>query len=554
MSGVTLRPGSAPPRTAEGLLTLSMSRCNSSAVFPLALVIVVCAAIAKGQAIGPPPGDLESADGEPTLTPVLRWGESSAEAIEQVQDYTARLIKRERIRGRLERSKQLFIKIRHKPLSIYARFETTTGTVTQEVLYVHGKNRNRMWVHSEKRKLIGTVSVYPSSRLALREGRYPITEIGILPLTQELVKHVQQAIGVDGTQVKLYRDATIDGRPTLALVVTHEQPHKDLNYHHARVFIDREWNVPVRYEAYGFPNKPGGPPRLEEQYTYLDLAFNVGLTDDDFDLRNPQYSFPIPKSMQSPSPGVRPVPAQETKPVEPTPAPRQTIAADFKSRAAAANERLSSSPSYTCVVVRRREVGDRLNPGEFHRLKYRTQPQALYVRGLWPADVQQQRLLYVANQNGGFAVARLSDALGGLRLTPGDLRNRMQESRSVTELNIGAQLAEAVTLAQGGATFRRFPNARVDARPCICFEILRRSDGANRAATVGRVYFDQQKRLPIRFETYMVAANGSRTPRLVEAVTYRNVSLGARLSPRDFDALNPTYGFTSAPVAATIDR
>ncbi|MCG8583476.1 MAG: DUF1571 domain-containing protein, partial [Pirellulales bacterium] len=231
----------------------------------------------RTSAIGPPPGNLEPTDGEPILAPVMRWAQGSAAALEQVQDYTARLIKRERIRGRLERAKQLFIKIRHKPLSIYARFETTSGKVTQEILYVQGQNRNRMWVHSEKRRLIGTVSVYPSSRLALREGRYPITEIGILPLTQELVKHAERAITVEGTKTQLYRDATIDGRPTLALAVTHDQPHEDLTYHHARVFIDREWNVPVRYEAYGFPSEPGGPPRLQEQYTYLDVAFNVGL-------------------------------------------------------------------------------------------------------------------------------------------------------------------------------------------------------------------------------------------------------------------------------------
>jgi hypothetical protein len=55
----------------------------------------------------------------------------------------------------------------------------------------------------------------------------------------------------------------------------------------ARIFLDHEWDVPVRFETYEWPDDLQGKPRLVEQYTYLELKFDVGLTDFDFDPTNP---------------------------------------------------------------------------------------------------------------------------------------------------------------------------------------------------------------------------------------------------------------------------
>ena len=50
-------------------------------------------------------------------------------------------------------------------------------------------------------------------------------------------------------------------------------------------------NIPVRYIAYDWPARPGDPPDVFEEYNYLDLKLNVGLTDADFDPHNPAYNF-----------------------------------------------------------------------------------------------------------------------------------------------------------------------------------------------------------------------------------------------------------------------
>jgi len=67
------------------------------------------------------------------------------------------------------------------------------------------------------------------------------------------------------------------------------RPH--FRYHMARIFIDDELQLPIRYASYDWPENPGGQPRMMEEYTYLDLKLNVGLTDRDFDYRNENYNF-----------------------------------------------------------------------------------------------------------------------------------------------------------------------------------------------------------------------------------------------------------------------
>ena len=73
--------------------------------------------------------------------------------------------------------------------------------------------------------------------------------------------------------------------------VMHPVPRRNFLFYVARIFVDDELNLPIRYEAYDWPSKQGEPPKLIEQYTYLDLKLNNGFTDADFDIRNPQYGF-----------------------------------------------------------------------------------------------------------------------------------------------------------------------------------------------------------------------------------------------------------------------
>jgi len=92
--------------------------------------------------------------------------------------------------------------------------------------------------------------------------------------------------------VQFCKNGTLGDRPCVCIQVVHPIPRREFRFHLARIYVDRELNLPIRYESYGWPEKANEAPPLLEQYTYTNLKFNAGLTDADFDTRNPNYQFP----------------------------------------------------------------------------------------------------------------------------------------------------------------------------------------------------------------------------------------------------------------------
>ena len=229
---------------------------------------------------------------EHPLIPALKMAYSSRETLAGIQDYTATLVKRERISGKLQDPESMFVKIRQQPLSVYLYFLSPDSKKGQEVIYVDGKNNGSMLAHGVGvKKMIGTVSLSPTGPMAMAGQRYPITEIGIGNLTKRLIDVAEHDKQYGECEVKFFKGAKINGRPCVCIQVTHPVPRKNFLFNVARVFVDDEMNIPVRYEAYEWPETPDGQPQLLEEYTYLNVKLNVGLTDKDFDPKNPAYNF-----------------------------------------------------------------------------------------------------------------------------------------------------------------------------------------------------------------------------------------------------------------------
>ncbi len=232
--------------------------------------------------------------GEHPLMPALRWARAGLRRMEQIRDYSCTLVKRERIDGELGDYQYIFCKVRHKPFSVYMYFLGPPKMRGQECIYVEGANNGKLWGHTTglKARAIGTVSLNPRGMIAMRGNKYPITEVGFLHLTRELI-----AIGENDTQygeceVQVFHGAKINGRSCICLQAKHPVPRRNFRFHLARIYVDDVYNIPIRYEAYDWPREPGGPPLLTEEYTYLNVKLNQGFTDLDFDPKNPAYSFP----------------------------------------------------------------------------------------------------------------------------------------------------------------------------------------------------------------------------------------------------------------------
>lgn len=211
---------------------------------------------------------------------------------ENVKDYTCTLVKRERVQGKLQDVEYIYTKVRHEPFSIYMQFLKPDKVEGREVIYVHGANNNELLAHEGKGLIVKNivVSLKPTSQTAMNGNRYPITEVGVKNLSKRLIEVAESDRNYGECEIA-NQTSVINKRECDVIQVTHPVPRKNFIFHVARVYVDKGYGLPVRYEAYDWPAAPGGEKVLTEEYTYINMKLNVGLTDADFDAKNPQYKF-----------------------------------------------------------------------------------------------------------------------------------------------------------------------------------------------------------------------------------------------------------------------
>jgi hypothetical protein len=162
----------------------------------------------------------------------------------------------------------------------------------QEVLFVEGANNGKMWAHSVGlRGLLGTLAIDPADPLAMQGQQYPLTQIGVLKLTKRLIEAAESDMKFGECSMKWIDHAKINNRSCFCIEVVHPRPRSNFIFHIARIFVDDEMNLPIRYERYDWPSAPGGKPVLTEEYTYLNVKLNAALAAADFDVQNPAYHF-----------------------------------------------------------------------------------------------------------------------------------------------------------------------------------------------------------------------------------------------------------------------
>lgn len=227
------------------------------------------------------------------LDPAMKIAQEALQRFRtNVRDYSCTLVKQERINGVVNEPEYIYTEVRNRkiqngqvvvPLSVYMYFLKPSKIRGREVIWVEGQNNNKMVAHEANfLKTIGAVWLNPDGPIAMRGQLYPITEVGIDNLIVRLLEKGERDRQRGEVEVQFIPNAKINGRVCTVLQVVHPQPRPYFDFHVARIFIDDELQVPIRYAAYSWPTKPGGKPELIESYTYLNLKLNVGLTDEDF--------------------------------------------------------------------------------------------------------------------------------------------------------------------------------------------------------------------------------------------------------------------------------
>lgn len=231
--------------------------------------------------------------GESHMQAAIRWSHESLARVKQIPGYSARLITRERVDGALQEEGQLNIKVRHEPFSLYLAFEAPRKAKGQECIYVAGKNDGKMLAHAcgLKHQLLGTLALKPASSMAMNGNRHPVTDVGIRRMLEKFIEIGEREAGISECSVTLAAPRIINGRECECMEFTHPDRREQLLYYKVRVFIDPQWDLPVRFESYDWPISPAAEAPVLEEYTYENVVLNTDFSDNDFDVQNPAYQF-----------------------------------------------------------------------------------------------------------------------------------------------------------------------------------------------------------------------------------------------------------------------
>lgn len=238
------------------------------------------------------------AQNQPTIDPQhdlakpLEQAYKAREVLEGIKDYTATFTKQEMIGQQLKKT-SMNLKFRQEPFSVYMLFGKPYEG--REVIYVAGANNNMLLAHDTGVRAVlgGTVSLLPTSDQAMEDNRYPVTMIGLRKMLDRIIEQWETEGQFGETKVKYYPNAKLgEGVACKVIESTHPQPRKQFKFQMTRLFIDKESGLAIRVEQYGFPQNGQKTSPLVEEYTYMSVKTNVGLTDADFDAKNSSYAFP----------------------------------------------------------------------------------------------------------------------------------------------------------------------------------------------------------------------------------------------------------------------
>ncbi|MEZ6057300.1 MAG: DUF1571 domain-containing protein [Planctomycetaceae bacterium] len=227
---------------------------------------------------------------EHPLVPAISMARESLSKLQGVRDYDCQFIKREMLGNQLQ-THAMYMRCRQEPFSLYLKFgEPHAG---REVMYVAGRNNNKLFAHegSGVAALVGTMSLALNDPKITAENRHPLNEAGLHKMLELLIAQWENEAKYGEIEVQHYPEARIGKTAVRVIESMHPQPRRQFPYHITRLYLSVETGLPVRLENYAWPQRSGTSPILVEEYTYARVRPNLGLTEQQFDTRNPEYGF-----------------------------------------------------------------------------------------------------------------------------------------------------------------------------------------------------------------------------------------------------------------------
>ncbi len=213
------------------------------------------------------------------LRPLL---EKFVTTVDGLSDYSVVMTKQQRIGKDLKPMETLLLKHRRKPECRYMKWLAEPNK-DREAILCKERSNGEILVHQTG--FMGfTMSLSPTNSLITRGNLRPIAQSGIFNMAAMLRQSAGQGDDAAPPEVKV---RSIDGIDTLCVRRNGAPSNDNAPYKvgAAELCFDRATAMPVDVQFWD------DAQRLMEHYGFRDMKLNPGLTDLDFDPKNPDYHF-----------------------------------------------------------------------------------------------------------------------------------------------------------------------------------------------------------------------------------------------------------------------
>lgn len=204
-------------------------------------------------------------------------------ALAKVDNYTAIFHRLERVDGKMIPEETAYLKFK-QPFKVYMKW--INPFKGQESLYVEGANHNKVRVRGSGLAELITVNLEPTGALAMENSRHPVTDAGLEVLVKKIDANLRRGLHAGELTLKDHGEQTVYGRKTRELEgILPKDASKGYYCYRCIVDLDAETKMPIKTRIFDWDD------RLVECYGYENLSLNPGLSDKDFDPKNPEYHF-----------------------------------------------------------------------------------------------------------------------------------------------------------------------------------------------------------------------------------------------------------------------
>jgi hypothetical protein len=209
----------------------------------------------------------------------------------------------------------------------------------------------------------------------------------------------------------------------------------------------------------------------------------------------------------------------------------------------AATTTMSTLRDYSGYMVREERINGKLMAAQTAEIRVRCEPFCIYTKTVAPKELLGQELAYMSGRKEEkirVKPAGRAGADGFMSYDITDTKANVDSKHTLLNTGIASVLKRIDAAMEAERKARTKPEVLVadykfDGKACTRYEVICEMPHKMRLAAKMVVYFENESKLPIRFEMYDAPKGGETTGELLECVSFMSLKLNGGLGDGVFE-------------------